>query len=163
MSRDAGLSQRCRRVAQGTCTVRRKTVTDVKTTQLFCTSTEPPAIETGVRKVEGPHGSYVCYRCHLIWLRTVCMDVLYMTTSGTASSGAATCNTHARGHVSCSCNYHKIYLLEPILSKHVLHIIIDLRDLRILWSVFQYVSVKMSICNINTSEIVRVCKSTGRT
>lgn len=52
-----GLSQRCRRAAQGPCTVRRKTVTDLKTTQLFCTSTEPPGIETGVRKVEGRHGT----------------------------------------------------------------------------------------------------------
>ena len=143
MSHDTGLSLRYRRAAQGTSSVPRKTVTDVKTTQLFCTSTEPPAIETGVRKVDGRHGSYVSYRCHLIWLQTVCMDVPYMTTSGTASSGATTYNTRARRLLLCSCNYHKMYLLEPILRKHVLHIIIDLRDLRILWSLFQYVSVKM--------------------
>jgi len=35
-----------------------------------------------------------------------------------------------------------MYLLEPILSEHVLRLIIDHRDLRSLWSLFQYGSVK---------------------
>jgi len=69
---------------------------------------------------------------------------MYMITSGTVGSGATAYSTRAQQHVLCLCNYHKIYLLEPILNKHVLLIIIYLTDLRSLWSLFQYVSVKMS-------------------